>query len=82
MLKLDVSAGFTGSVSGFVAGDSLDLGDVMYGSVSQLTYAANDAGTGGTLLVSDGTHAPRSRLWVSIRLRRAISRSRRHTPRL
>jgi hypothetical protein len=57
MLKLDVSAGFTGSVSGFVAGDSLDLGDVRFGDVSLITYAANDAGTGGTLIVSDGTHA-------------------------
>jgi hypothetical protein len=57
MLKLDVSAGFTGSVSGFVAGDSLDLGDVVYGSVALISYAANDAGTGGALIVSDGTHA-------------------------
>src|SRR5262249_20292891 len=56
-LKLDVSGGFTGSVSGFGAGDSLDLGDVAFGSISQVTYAANDTGTGGTLFVSDGTHA-------------------------
>jgi hypothetical protein len=56
-LRFDVSAGFTGSVSGFGAGDSLDLGDVAYGGVALITYAANDAGTGGTLLVSDGTHA-------------------------
>jgi hypothetical protein len=55
-LTLDDSAGFTGTVSGFGAGDSLDLGDVVFGNMSLITYAANDAGTGGTLIVSDGTH--------------------------
>ncbi|EJM66905.1 beta strand repeat-containing protein, partial [Pseudomonas sp. GM55] len=56
-LKLDVSAAFSGSVSGFAAGDKLDFGDVAFGANTQITYAANDTGTGGLLIVSDGAHA-------------------------
>ena len=55
-LKLDLATAFTGSVSGYGAGDKLDLVDVAFGAGTQITYAANDAGTGGTLIVSDGTH--------------------------
>ena len=55
-LKLDLATAFTGSVSGFDAGDKLDLVDVAFEAGTQITYAANDAGTGGTLIVSDGTH--------------------------
>ncbi|MBV7550346.1 VCBS domain-containing protein [Pseudomonas sp. PDM26] len=55
-LKLDVSTAFSGSVSGFAAGDTLDFGDVAFGANTQITYAANDTGTGGMLSVSDGTH--------------------------
>ena len=58
-LKLDHSSAvnaFTGSVSGFDAGDKLDLVDVAFGSTTQITYTANNAGTGGTLTVSDGGH--------------------------
>jgi len=56
-LILDHSSSFTGAVSGFNHGDSLDLGDVAFGSGTgtTLSYSANDAGTGGTLIVSDGT---------------------------
>jgi Ca2+-binding RTX toxin-like protein len=57
VLALDASAAFTGSVSGFGAGDSIDLGDVAYGSSLTAEYVANDAGTGGTLTLSDGTHS-------------------------
>jgi hypothetical protein len=55
---LDHSSGFTGAVSGFNEGDSLDLGDVAYGSGTgtTLSYSANEAGTGGTLSVSDGAN--------------------------
>ncbi|OGA14874.1 MAG: hypothetical protein A3I63_08395 [Betaproteobacteria bacterium RIFCSPLOWO2_02_FULL_66_14] len=53
VLKLDVSAAFSGSVSGFVSGTSLELGDVVFGG-NTVVYQANDAGTGGTLIVSDG----------------------------
>jgi hypothetical protein len=55
-LKLDRSAGFTGTLAGFGAGDALDLGDIAFGSDDTLGYAANAAGTGGTLTLSDGTH--------------------------
>ncbi len=57
VLALDVSAAFSGSVSGFAAGDSIDLGDVAYGSGLAAEYVANDAGTGGTLTLSDGTNS-------------------------
>ncbi|MGF6165127.1 VCBS repeat-containing protein [Pseudomonas sp. 2725] len=56
-LKLDVSTAFSGSVSGFTAGDTLDFGDVAFGANTQITYAANDTGTGGLLIVNDGAHA-------------------------
>ncbi|WP_458374878.1 beta strand repeat-containing protein [Pseudomonas laurylsulfatiphila] len=56
-LKLDVSTAFSGSVSGFTAGDKLDFGDIAFGADTQITYAANDTGTGGLLMVSDGAHA-------------------------
>ncbi|PBJ01930.1 S-layer family protein [Pseudomonas sp. ACN5] len=56
-LKLDVSTAFSGSVSGFAAGDKLDFGDIAFGADTQITYAANDTGTGGLLMVSDGAHA-------------------------
>jgi len=55
-LKLDVSAAFSGSVSGFAAGDKLDFGDVAFGANTQITYSANDKGIGGMLSVSDGAH--------------------------
>ncbi|WP_259674445.1 S-layer family protein, partial [Pseudomonas fluorescens] len=55
-LKLDVSTAFSGSVSGFTAGDKLDFGDVAFGANTQITYAANDTGIGGMLSVSDGAH--------------------------
>ncbi|WP_223442315.1 VCBS domain-containing protein [Pseudomonas sp. BF-R-19] len=55
-LKLDMSAAFSGSVSGFTAGDKLEFGDVAFGANTQITYAANDTGTGGMLSVSDGAH--------------------------
>jgi len=55
-LKLDESMEFSGSVSGFAAGNKLDFGDVAFGANMQITYAANDTGTGGTLSVSDGAH--------------------------
>ncbi|WP_057395707.1 beta strand repeat-containing protein, partial [Pseudomonas fluorescens] len=56
-LRLDVSTAFSGSVSGFAAGDKLDFGDIAFGANTQITYAANDTGTGGLLIVNDGAHA-------------------------
>ncbi|WP_260447983.1 Ig-like domain-containing protein [Burkholderia stagnalis] len=55
-LKLDQSAGFTGTVSGFGAADTLDLADVLFNDHTTLSFTANDTGTGGTLTVSDGAH--------------------------
>jgi len=57
-LSLDHSSSFTGTVSGFNHGDSLVLDDVVFGSGTgtMLSYSANDAGTGGTLIVSDGAN--------------------------
>ena len=54
-LKLDDSHDFTGTIAGFRAGDTLVFGDVGLGSGTVVNYTANDAGTGGTLVVSDGT---------------------------
>ncbi|WP_260432371.1 Ig-like domain-containing protein [Burkholderia sp. Bp9140] len=65
-LKLDQSAGFTGTVSGFGAGDALDLTDVLFGDHTTLSFTANDAGTGGTLTVSDGTHTAQVALQVNL----------------
>jgi hypothetical protein len=56
VLKLDQSTAFTGSISGFGAGDRLDLSDIGSGSHTTLGYQENTAGTGGTLTISDGVH--------------------------
>jgi hypothetical protein len=58
-LKLDASSVFTGKVSGFAAQDTIDLGDITFGSNTTLAYQANRRNTGGTLTVSDGTHTAR-----------------------
>ncbi|WP_223473804.1 beta strand repeat-containing protein [Pseudomonas sp. BF-B-27] len=56
-LKLDVSTAFSGSVSGFAEDDTLNFGDIAFGANTQITYAANDTGIGGLLIVNDGAHA-------------------------
>jgi hypothetical protein len=55
-LKLDQSSNFTGTLTGFGAGDSIDLTDVASGANTTIGFAANADGSGGTLTVSDGTH--------------------------
>ncbi|MDB5394510.1 MAG: hypothetical protein JWM91_2016, partial [Rhodospirillales bacterium] len=55
-LKLDQSAGFTGAVSGFGAGDVIDLADFGFGSGTTLAYVANATNSGGTLSLSNGVH--------------------------
>ncbi len=55
-LKLDQAEGFSGTVAGFGAGDTLDLTDIAAGANLTIGYTANVVGTGGTLSVSDGTH--------------------------
>ncbi len=57
-LVLDASSTFTGKVSGFAAGDFIDLTDVNY-SAASLTYKAKAAHTGGTLTVTEGAHTAR-----------------------
>jgi hypothetical protein len=56
-LKLDQPESFSGTVSGFGAGDALDLADIASGANTTLGYSANADGTGGTLSISDGTHS-------------------------
>ena len=55
-LKLDASAGFTGQIAGFAAGDALDLSDIAFNGQTRFAYSSNAAHTGGTLTVSDGVH--------------------------
>ncbi|ACA17733.1 outer membrane adhesin like protein [Methylobacterium sp. 4-46] len=55
-LKLDDSLHFNGSITGFGAGDHVDLADLLFGSSTSVSYAANAQGTGGLLNVSDGVH--------------------------
>jgi hypothetical protein len=55
-LKLDQSSTFTGVISGFAAGDSLDLADIAFHANTTLGYSVNADGTGGTLSISDGAH--------------------------
>jgi hypothetical protein len=56
LLQLDHAINFSGLVSGFNAGDQLDLHDILSASGASAAYTANDAGTGGTLSVTDGVH--------------------------
>ncbi|ACL57511.1 DUF4347 domain-containing protein [Methylobacterium nodulans] len=55
-LKLDDSFHFNGSITGFGAGDQIDLADLLFGTGTSASYAANAQGTGGVLTVSDGVH--------------------------
>jgi hypothetical protein len=55
-LKLDLSALFSGTVSGFAQGNKLDLVDIAMMNATSMNYAVSQDGSGGTLTVSDGTH--------------------------
>jgi hypothetical protein len=55
-LKLDAASQFDGRITGFGRGDTLDLGDIAFGSNTTLAYQANRFNSGGTLSVSDGEH--------------------------
>jgi hypothetical protein len=52
-LKLDRSADFTGVVSGFAAGDAIDLADLAFGSNLALSYTDNGA-AGGVVTIGNG----------------------------
>jgi len=56
-LKLDNSAAYSGTVSGFGEGDSLDLADILSGPDTTIDFTPNQTGTGGTLTVNDGVHS-------------------------
>ena len=53
-LKLGDSFHFSGTISGFTGGDTIDLADLAPAAAS-ISYLENAAGTGGTLMVSDGS---------------------------
>ncbi|RZM94518.1 adhesin, partial [Bradyrhizobium genosp. SA-3] len=55
-IVLHDSFDFSGVVSGFDGNDHLDLLDVAFGVGTTASYVANQAGTGGTLSVTDGVH--------------------------
>jgi hypothetical protein len=56
-LILDDAFHFTGTVSGLTANDDVDLKSIAFGAGTTLSFAENQAGTGGTLTVSDGVHS-------------------------
>jgi hypothetical protein len=57
-LQLDQSQSFTGQISGFGAQDQIDLTDIAFDpNTTTLGYSGNGDRIGGTLSVSDGTHA-------------------------
>ncbi len=55
-LKLDSSTQFHGTIAGFGGQDQIDLSDIVFASSPTLGFTENNAGTAGTLTVSDGTH--------------------------
>ncbi|MET4116006.1 VCBS repeat-containing protein, partial [Bradyrhizobium sp. JR1.5] len=55
-IVLHDSFDFSGVVSGFNGDDHLDLLGVAFGAGATASYVANQAGTGGTLSVTDGVH--------------------------
>jgi hypothetical protein len=56
-LQLDASQEFSGTISGFAPGDSIDLADVSFGVNTILDYWLNADNSGGTLSIGDATHA-------------------------
>jgi hypothetical protein len=50
-----------GGIYGFAAGDSIDLANVTFGGSTRLSYTGNK--DGGTLVVSDGAHTARLKLF-------------------
>jgi hypothetical protein len=58
VLQLARSRSYSGTISGFVAGDSLDLTDIGFSKTkTTATFVDNGSHTGGVLTVTDGTHA-------------------------
>ncbi|MEY9296884.1 VCBS repeat-containing protein [Bradyrhizobium elkanii] len=55
-LILDDAFHFSGTVSGLDGNDDIDIKGVSFGAGTTLSFTENEAGTGGTLTVSDGAH--------------------------
>ena len=55
-LRLEHSSQFEGTIAGFNEDDALDLRDIYFGDKMTASYSENQAGTGGTLTVTDGSH--------------------------
>ena len=54
---LDQTATFSGTVAGFGAQNHIDLPSIAFGAPTTLGYTENSTNTGGTLTISDGSHA-------------------------
>jgi hypothetical protein len=54
-LTIDHALAFTGQVFGLAGADALDLADLSYGANTTVTFLGDT--TGGTLTVTDGSHA-------------------------
>ncbi|QOZ33208.1 hypothetical protein XH92_17280 [Bradyrhizobium sp. CCBAU 53421] len=54
-LKLDNSASFSGTVAGLTGQDGIDFSDIAFGSIQ--TPSFHGTASGGSLSVTDGTHA-------------------------
>jgi len=57
ILALAQGSNFTGTIAGFQSGDTIDLGGIQFGDSTTLGYSENSDHSGGSLTVSDGTHA-------------------------
>jgi hypothetical protein len=56
-LQLDQPGTFTGTVAGFAMQDGIDLPGIGFGATTTLAFSENNSRTGGTLTVTDGSHA-------------------------
>jgi hypothetical protein len=57
VLVLDHSFDFSGILSGMTSANHIDVLDFHFADAPSLSYIANADNTGGTLTISDGTHA-------------------------
>lgn len=55
-LRLDDSFDFSRSIAGITNDDKVEIGDIWFSTGTSAVYQANQDGSGGTLVVSDGTH--------------------------
>jgi hypothetical protein len=56
-LWLDKPSSFTGEVVSFGGQDAMDLPGIPFGAHTTLAYSENSSDTGGTLSITNGTHA-------------------------